>query len=164
MCQVQQSRPGRASQEKSSSFPSIAKHCPHQTLQAYKQMTMSLYTSGDEDHMKLYRLSRVVYSPTREEWPGEEATAEADENGEQLMCVNHSSPWIATAMRASTCQRTARVLHLCFICPCHLSVCILQSTWYSVAQSHSDDSHVYTMLTLSSPQNVMHASNIRHQT
>ena len=130
---VRSSKAGQAGQAKRRVllFPVLQSisHTRH-ALQAYKQMTMSLYTSGDEDHMKLYRLSRVVYSPTRGEWPGEEATAEADENGEQLMCVNHSSPWIATAMRASTCQRTARVLHLCFICPCHLSVCILQSTWY----------------------------------
>jgi len=65
--------------------------------------------------MKLYRLSRVEYSSTRGEWPGEEVTDEADENGEQLMCVSHSSPWMSIAMRANTSKDSksaSSLLHL----------------------------------------------------
>jgi len=106
---------GRESQEQISSFPSIAKLCPHQTLREYSQMTMSFQTRGDGNTLFL-AVCRVVYSPTGGEWPGDEATAEADTNKERQLCVSHSSPWMATAMRASTCQKdgesASSLLHL----------------------------------------------------
>jgi len=49
-------------------------------------------------------LLRAVYSSTGGAWPREEATAEADTNREQQLCVSHSSPLMTTAMRASACQ------------------------------------------------------------
>jgi len=69
--------------------------------------------------LAVYRLLRAVYSSTGGEWPGEEATAEADTNMEQQLCVSHSSPWMA-----STSKRQW-VLHVSM----SPGVCILQSTW-----------------------------------
>jgi len=58
-------------------------------------MTMSFQTRGDEEHRRLfcfwlcilYRLLRAVYISTGVEWPGDEATAEADAKGKQQKCV-----------------------------------------------------------------------------
>jgi len=41
-------------------------------------------------------------------------------------CVSHSSPWVATAVKASACQQRWWEW---FICPCLLSVRVLQNTW-----------------------------------
>jgi len=53
---------------------------------------MSFQTRGDEERfLAVYRLLRAVYSSTGEEWPGDEAAAEADKNDEQQLCA----PWMA---------------------------------------------------------------------
>jgi len=75
-------------------------------------------------------LLRAVYSSTGGEWPREEATAEADTNREQQLCVSHSSPWMTTAKRASARQKEGESASSLLIYPCHLSVRILHSTWY----------------------------------
>ena len=69
--------------------------------------------------------------PTPDTVQSDEATAEADTNRERQLCVSHSSPWMATGMRAiAPVKRMVRLLHLCFVCPRHLGARILQGTWY----------------------------------
>jgi len=58
---------------------------------------MSFQTRGDEElFLAVYRLLRAVYSSTGGEWPGDEATAEADKNEEQQLCalVTHHHGWL----------------------------------------------------------------------
>jgi len=63
--------------------------------------------------LTVYRLLRAVYSSTGGEWPREEATAEADTNMEQQLCVSHSSLWMASTSKteSASCVHVTWCMH-----------------------------------------------------
>jgi len=111
-------------------------------------------------------LLRVVYSSTGVEWPREEATAGADTNRKQQLCVSHSSPWMTTAMRASACQKDSENasswLHLSmpprytYSAEHMVSVCRYTPTPVTMKPllpgPHTEGLHIYTVKTMSKCQ------------
>ena len=111
---------GRESQEQISSFPSIAKLCPHQTLRAYEQMTMSFQTRGDGNTLFLAVYRAVYTHPPGESGLGTRLQLKQTQTGSgSCVLVTHHHGWLQQ-WGLPPVQRTVRVLHLCFICPCHL--------------------------------------------